>query len=60
MRLRTLTVVLLLVSLYLVITQAGQLFITDTAQPHNVFIALLLGCLISAAATIAFDLDIPT
>lgn len=60
MRLRTVSVLLLLVALYLVMTVAAQVFIDDNLPHLSDFANVLVGTLLTGVAALAVDIEVPS
>ena len=59
MFIRTLTVIILLISLYIVVGVGTEVFIDNIVQPKTMFFSLVAGTLVSSMATMFIDLDLP-
>jgi len=59
MRIRTFSVLFLLMSLYLLYAVASEVFIDDYVKPHSMFAYLVLGTIITGMASLAVDIEIP-
>lgn len=59
MRVRTFSVLFLIMALYYIITVAAEVFIDDYIRPQGLFIYLLIGTLITGLASLAINIDVP-
>lgn len=59
MFIRTLTVIILLMSLYIVVGVGTEVFIDNIIKPKTMFFSLVAGTLVSSMATLFIDLDLP-
>jgi hypothetical protein len=59
MRVRTATVLLIVMALYYIINAASMVFIDDFVKPQSISVYLLIGTLITGFATLAITVDIP-
>jgi hypothetical protein len=60
MRVRTFTVLFLLMAIYLVIAVAAQVFIDEYVAPHTMFAYLVISTLLTGLASLTVDLDVPS
>lgn len=59
MRVRTVTVLLIVMALYYIINLAAMVFVDDFVKPRSIFVYLLIGTLITGFATLSVTVDIP-
>lgn len=60
MRIRTFSVLFLLMALLLIYSVSAEVFIDDYIKPRSMFAYLVLGTLITGAASLAVDLEVPS
>ena len=60
MRIRTLSVLLLVVAIYYIMTVATEVFVYDFIRPQSLFSYLLISTLIATIAALAIDIDVPS
>ena len=60
MRVRTFSVLALLVAIYLIIAVASEVFVDDYVKPQTMFAYLVLGTLLTGIASLTVDIDIPS
>jgi len=60
MRVRTFSVLFVIMALYLVITVAAEVFIDDYVKPHSMFTYFVLSTLLTGIASLAVDIDVPS
>lgn len=60
MRIRTLSVLLLVVAIYYIMTVATEVFVDDFIRPQSLFSYLLISTLIATIAALAIDIDVPS
>ena len=60
MRLATVTALLIVLSLYLIIAVAGEVYIDDYLEPRSAFTALFLGTVLTGVAGFCVELDVPS
>ena len=60
MRVRTFSVLFILMALYLVVTVAAEVFIDDYVKPQSMFTYLVLSTLLTGIASLTIDLDVPS
>lgn len=59
MRVRTISVLLIIMSIYLIIAVATEVFVDDFIKPHSLFNYLLISTFISGATALAIGIEIP-
>jgi hypothetical protein len=60
MRVRTFTVLFLLMAIYLVITVAAEVFVDEYVKPHTMFAYLVISTALTGLASLTVDLDVPS
>jgi hypothetical protein len=59
MRLVTVSVLYIVVSLVLIMSIATDIFVSDYVHPHSYFGILLVGAVITGLASVVVDVDVP-
>jgi hypothetical protein len=59
MRIRTVSLLLILMAIYYIMTVATEVFIDELIKPKDLFTNLLIGTLLTGFAALAIDIDIP-
>jgi high-affinity K+ transport system ATPase subunit B len=59
MRVRTFSVLFVVMAIYFVIAVAAEVFIDDYVKPQSVFAYLLVSTLVTGIATLGIKIDIP-
>jgi hypothetical protein len=59
MRVRTVSVLLLVMALYFIITVAAQVFVDDYVKPRSLFTYLLISTIVTGVASLAINIEIP-
>ncbi len=59
MRIQTVSVLLLLIAIYYIISVAAEVFIDDYVKPRSMFAYLLVGTVLTSLAALAIDIDLP-
>lgn len=60
MKVDTVSVVLLMMALFFILAVAAQVFLDAVVEPKTVFVALLVGTILTGIASLAVNFDIPT
>lgn len=59
MKIRTITVLILVMAIYFIMAISTDIFIDDFIKPHSVFLYLLISTLITGLAATIINIDIP-
>jgi hypothetical protein len=60
MRIRSYTVLLIMMAIYLIIAAGTEIFITDYIKPRRLFTYFVLGTLLSGMASLMVNIDVPS
>lgn len=60
MRVRTFSILFLLMAIYMIITVAAEVFIDDYVRPRSKFSYLVIGTMLTGIASLMINLDIPS
>jgi hypothetical protein len=59
MRVRTFSVLFLLMAIFYIMSVAAEVFIDDFVRPRSLFAYLVLGSLITGVASLAININVP-
>ena len=59
MRVRTFSILFVLMALFLVFAVAAEVFIDDYLQPHSMFTYLVASTFLTGLASLIIDIDVP-
>ena len=60
MRIRTFSILFIIMAIYLVITVAAEIFIDDYVKPRSMFTYFVISTLLTGIASLAIDIDVPS
>ena len=59
MRVRTISILFIIMAIYFIMTVASEVFIDDFVKPSSMFVYLLLSTFLTGIAALAINIDIP-
>lgn len=59
MRVRTFSVLFIVMAIYYIMTVAAEVFIDDFVKPQSLFTYLIISTLITGIAALAINIDVP-